>query len=152
MHVCLFSFHSPSREVLNLVLASYQLHWPANPPIEHFQGERSFIIVPIVTVREGNVLTHRLPFAAPAAGPGAEQLLLLLRQSRFGETALPRRSRPDPRSLRYLLDALKGNVAMYPGPSELMLYPRPSELMLELAGLIDVVAVDEVLYVDVGRT
>ena len=41
---------------------------------------------------------------------------------------------------------------MYPGPPELMLYPRPSELMLELAGLIDVVAVDEVLYVDVGRT
>ena len=41
---------------------------------------------------------------------------------------------------------------MYPRPSELMLYPRPSELMLYLAGLIDVVAVDEVLHVDVGRT
>ena len=58
MHVCFFSFHSPSREVLNLVLASYQLHWPANPPIGHFRGQRSFIIVPIATVRDGNVLTH----------------------------------------------------------------------------------------------
>ena len=65
---------------------------------------------------------------------------------------MPGRSQPDLRSLRYVLDTLKGKVAMYSRPSELMLYPRPSELILELTGLIDVVAVDEVLHVDVGRT